>query len=421
MNDLQIIERAETQSLAVFKEIEAISLYNQAKVLSAFRSAKISYRHFSPTTGYGYGDLGKEALSEVFALAFGAEKAVVSPNIASGTHALTVALFGLLKPNDEVLSVTGNPYDTLMRVISGENVGSLKDFGIKYKAIELKDNKVDYDKIKAYLLKKKPKLIFITRSRGYSWREALPISEIALLVDFAKRYSPQSICFVDNCYGEFVEREEPLSAEADIIVGSLIKNPGGGLAPTGGYYAGKASLVDAISNRLTAPSLGTEVGSYNASYLPFFQGFFNAPAVVESALKASVLVGRTFKELGFAVSPDLSTVPKDIIRAIKFNSENELISFVRAVQYASPIDSFVTPYPCEMPGYTSEVIMASGTFIQGGSIELTADAPIREPYIAYFQGSLNYNHAKIALQKILEEMKKSAHSAQRTAHNGGKI
>ncbi len=397
-----IIKEAEISSAEIFKEIDNRAEINQKKVIDAFREHQVSARHFVGTTGYGYDDVGRDTLGKVFASIVGAESALVSPNILSGTHALTIALFGMLKTGDDLLCITGAPYDTLQDVITGDNNGSLKEYGIGYTMIDLKDNKIDYDAVKSYFVSHKaPKVVFLTRSRGYSWREALSIAEIAEVVKFIKSLSNDTIVAVDNCYGEFVETIEPPQVGADVIIGSLIKNPGGGIAPTGGYIAGKADVVEHISYRLTAPSIGAEVGSYNASYLPFYQGLFLAPSVVKNALKGCVLVGKAYNSLGYSVSPSADSYPKDIIRAIEFNTAEELISFIQGVQYASPVDSYVTPEPWAMPGYQNEVIMAAGTFMQGASIELSADSPIKAPYIAYMQGGLTYEHCKLALAECL--------------------
>ena len=386
-----------------FEKINDIALYNQEKVLKAFQNNHIALRHFSSTTGYGYDDIGRDTLCKLFADVFSCEKAIVSPLIANGTHALTLALFGILRPNDTLLYVSGEPYDTLQDVIKGDNIGSLKDFGVKFDKVELLENG-DFDKelIKEKLLVYQPKMISIQRSRGYSWRSAVTISKFDDIIKFIRQYSPKSVIMVDNCYGEFVEKLEPSDVGADLIVGSLIKNPGGGLAPTGGYIAGKAEFVDLVAGRLTAPGIGMEVGSYNSSYQYFYQGLFMAPHVVAQAMKASMLFSAVFSSYGYDVMPKPNKLGADIITSIKFNNADELIKFCQAVQQCSPIDSFVLPEPWDMPGYNHKVIMAAGTFVQGASIEMSADSPIKEPYIAYFQGSLTYEHAKIALKKCLE-------------------
>lgn len=402
-----IIKNAEASAQDLFKLIdEDISVYNQKKVLDAFRECKVSYHHFNPTTGYAYDDAGREKLAEVFAKVFGAEKAIVSPNIVSGTHALTIALFGLLKTGDTLVGATGAPYDTLQEVICGENNGSLRDYGINYKEFALKNDKIDIESVSEYLREHKPAVVMITRSRGYSWRDALSVEEIGEAVKaFRKAYAGVTV-LVDNCYGEFVEKIEPTEAGADVIAGSLIKNPGGGLAPTGGYIAGKEAAVTRIGYRLTAPSIGTEVGSYYQSYMPFFEGLFFAPSVVASALKGAILAANALGSLGYEVKPATGEMPRDIICSVKFNAREPMISFIQGIQYASPVESYATPEPWAMPGYDDEVIMAAGTFVQGASIELSSDAPVREPYIAYLQGGLTYQHCKIALAECLKRILK---------------
>ena len=402
-----IIKNAEASAQDLFKLIdEDISVYNQKKVLDAFRECKVSYHHFNPTTGYAYDDAGREKLAEVFAKVFGAEKAIVSPNIVSGTHALTIALFGLLKTGDTLVGATGAPYDTLQEVICGENNGSLRDYGINYKEFALKNDKIDIESVSEYLREHKPAVVMITRSRGYSWRDALSVEEIGEAVKaFRTAYEGVTV-LVDNCYGEFVEKIEPTEVGADVIAGSLIKNPGGGLAPTGGYMAGKEAAVTRIGYRLTAPSIGTEVGSYYQSYMPFFEGLFFAPSVVASALKGAILAANALGSLGYDVKPATGEMPRDIICSVKFNAREPMISFIQGIQYASPVESYATPEPWAMPGYEDEVIMAAGTFVQGASIELSSDAPVREPYIAYLQGGLTYQHCKIALTECLKRILK---------------
>lgn len=405
VTNLQLVTDAEIECIELFKQIDDISFFNQYKVLNAFRKYRVSTRHFAPTTGYGYDDVGRDTLAKIYSEVFGTEKAIVSPLITSGTQALTIALFGLLTINQRLLCITGPPYDTLKKVILGENIGSLKDYAIDYDEIDLKsDGKFDLEKIKSYLIVSKPNVVMITRSGGYSWREALSINDIKLACQLIKSISPSALVMVDNCYGEFVDKLEPSEVGADIIVGSLIKNPGGGIAPTGGYIAGKSILIDRISARFMSPALGLEAGSYYSSYIPFYQGFFLAPSVVSNALKGSILAGKCFSKLDFEVKPNPTFRPNDLIRAIKFNDKNKLISFIQSIQYSSPVDSHVTPYPWDMPGYEDPVIMAAGNFIQGSSIELSADSPIREPYIAYLQGGLTYEHFKIALLESLSKI-----------------
>ena len=402
----KLISDAERNASKEFSELDERALFNQKKVLDAYRNARISYYHFNPTSGYGYSDAGREKLSGVFAEVFGAESAIVSPNIVSGTHALTIALFGLLKSGDLLLSATGSPYDTLQEVISGKDNGSLRDYNISYDEIKLKNGAVDGKALESYVREHKPTVVMLTRSRGYSWRDALTTADIAEAADIVKKNSPNSVVLVDNCYGEFVETREPTQCGADVIVGSLIKNAGGGLAPTGGYIAGKSELIEKISYRLTSPSIGNEVGSYAASYMPFFQGLFLAPVVTKNALKSAILASNVFTALGFETLPKSGKLPGDIICSIKFNSPEPMISFIQSIQYLSPVESYATPEPWDMPGYNDQVIMAAGTFVQGASIELSADGPVRAPYIAYLQGALTYEHGKLAISEFLSRYDK---------------
>ena len=400
--NIEIVENAHKKSLKLFSQIDKIALINQKKVLDAFRKNAVQARHFYGTTGYGYDDIGRDTLCRVFADVFGAEDAVVSPLIANGTHALTLALFAVLRPGDTFISVSGKPYDTLDEVISGENIGSLRDFKVNFSSIELEKNgKIAADKTVSAVKKLKPKLVFIQRSRGYSQRDALSVADIARAADKIKNANPETLIMVDNCYGEFVEAHEPTEFGADLIVGSLIKNAGGGFAPTGGYIAGKKDLISLVAGRLTAPSLGNEVGSCVSGYLPYYQGLFMAPVTVANALKSSVLFGRIYGDLGYKTLPAAGKPCNDIIRSIVFNDKDKLIKFCQAIQQASPIDSNVTPEPWDMPGYNDKVIMAAGAFVQGSSIELSADGPVRPPYIAYLQGALTYEHAKLALSEFL--------------------
>ena len=406
MNIDKRIINAENDLKEVFAHIENNALENQNKVLEAFRNNRIALRHFAPTTGYGYDDIGRDTLCRLFADVFGTESAIVSPLIANGTHAISTVLFGLLRPGDVMYSATGNPYDTLMDVVAGEGIGSLHDFGIKFSKTEVDQNgKIDLQAVADAVKSQKPAIIFIQRSRGYSWRSALSVDEIREAVNVVRRYTDAPVV-VDNCYGEFTDVSEPTQVGADVIVGSLIKNPGGGLAPTGGYVAGRKNLIDLIAGRLTAPGIGMEVGSYAYGYQYFYQGLFIAPHVVEQALKASVLFSRVLGELGYETLPAFDEKQNDIITSIKFKTKEELISFCQTIQTYSPIDSHVLPEPWDMPGYQHQVIMAAGAFVQGASIEMSADAPIKEPYIAYFQGSLTYEHAKIVLNNVLANLPK---------------
>lgn len=400
----QLIEESERSLAPQFHRLEQIAYHNQKKVLQAFQNNRIALRHFAPTSGYGYGDEGRDTLGALFADIFGAEAGIVSPNILSGTHALTVGLFGLLCTGDTLFSIAGDPYDTLHEVIAGKGIGSLADYGIAFKKCDLRHGEFDYDGIRAGLSDPSVKVVFIQRSRGYEWRDALSQKQIAAACAFVRECGFEGCIFVDNCYGEFVEETEPTQSGADVAVGSLIKNPGGGIAPTGGYIVGKRAFVERIACRLTAPSIGAEVGSYMYGYQSFYQGVFLAPHVVCQALKGGLLIGACLEKLGFETSPAVMQPPYDITRAIRFRTREELIAFIQAVQEASPVDSFVQLEPWDMPGYESEVIMAAGCFVQGASIELSADAPVREPYIAYFQGGLTYEHCRYALEKILEKI-----------------
>ncbi|MDR2090296.1 MAG: methionine gamma-lyase family protein [Clostridiales bacterium] len=392
----------------VYKKIDETALKNFGKVLYAFQKNRVSQRHLFGTTGYGYGDIGRDTLNAVFADIAGAEKAVVSPYLASGTHALTVALFGLLRPGGLLLSISGEPYDTLKDVISKENAGSLKDFGIRYRGVNLSGGKFDKEKIKEALDAERgvKKVVFLQRSKGYNWRNALPLSEIREICAFVKHNDENAVIAVDNCYGEFVDAAEPTETGADIIIGSLIKNPGGGLAPTGGYIAGKAEPMEKIANRFTAPSIGTEITSYLSGYLPFYQGLFFAPTVVAAALKGCALMSALFNRLGYNTMPKPYEVPNDIITSIEFADKGRLLDFMKIIQKISPIDSYVSPEPWEMPGYEDLVVMAAGCFVGGASIELSADAPVREPYIGYLQGGLTYEHVKTAAISCAERFLK---------------
>lgn len=399
------IAGAEMRLREKFAAIESIALYNQEKVLSAFRAERLALRHFAPSTGYGYGDEGRDVLGKVYARAFGAERAVVSPAILSGTHALTVALFGLLRPGDEVLCVSGMPYDTLRGVIWGDGNGSLKEFGVSFDVLPLDANgKVDLTAVRNALLHKRYKMVYLQRSRGYELRDSFTIDEIGAVCGCVRASGFDGCIFVDNCYGEFVEEREPTQVGADIIVGSLIKNPGGGLAPTGGYIAGGEKYLLQCENRLTAPSVGAEVGSYAYGYQLYYQGFFLAPHVVAQALKGALLIGQCMAELGYENFPSVDRLPPDITRAVRFDTEKQLTDFIQSVQDVSPVDSFVKLEAWDMPGYDCKVIMAAGTFNSGASIELSADAPIREPYVAYFQGGLTYEHCKLAVREILKKL-----------------
>lgn len=394
-----------------FAAVDTVSAHNQSKVLLAFQKNKVAAHHFNPTTGYGYDDVGRECLDKVFADAFCTEKAVVSPQLVSGTHAIFCVLAGILRAGESMLAVSGRPYDTLLEAIGikGDAEGSLKEFNIDYHQVDLlADGSFDLPAIEAAVLKLKPRLVHVQRSRGYAWREAILPERMKPVFDMIKRLSPETVIIVDNCYGEFTLETEPTDFGADIIVGSLIKNPGGGLAPTGGYFAGKRALVERISNRLTVPGIGREAGSYFGSYLPFFQGLFLAPQTVAQSLKTSVLFSKLFESLSLETMPASNSVRSDIVQALRFETKDDLIGFCRCIQSVSPVDSFALPEPYAMPGYSDEVIMAAGAFIQGSSIELSADAPITEPYTGYLQGGLTYQHGRLAAMKVLTMLQKSA-------------
>ena len=405
----QLMIQTEAELKDQFARLDDIALYNQKKVLDAYKNQAIQARHMFGTTGYGYDDIGRDTLCRLYADVFHAENAIVSPNIVSGTHALTLMLFGVLRPGDKLLAVSGMPYDTLTDVILAENKGSLKDFGVSFDKIDLKTNpdltpEFDFDAIEYALKSQFVKAVFVARSRGYSLRQAISVEKVGQLIDFVKKISPKTLVLVDNCYGEFVEKIEPTDVGADLIAGSLIKNIGGGIAPTGGYIAGKSALVEQVSYRLTAPSLGMEEGSYVYGYLPYYQGLFLAPSAVKNALKGSLLFAKAYTKLGFETLPRGDMKPYDIVTSIKLGSPEKLIDFCGAIQEISPIDSNVKPMPWDMPGYQDQVIMAAGAFVQGSSIELSADSPIKEPYIVYVQGGLTYEHAYLAVQHTLETL-----------------
>ncbi|EDT13259.1 aminotransferase class I/II-fold pyridoxal phosphate-dependent enzyme [Clostridium perfringens] len=384
-----------------FKIYDEIREYNQLKVLKAFQEERISDNHFTNSTGYGYGDIGRDTLDLVYARIFNAEKALVRPHFVNGTHALGTALFGNLRPGDTILAVTGSPYDTLHSVIgiSGEeNIGSLKEYGVNYKQVDLVDGKINIEKALEMIKEDESiKLIHMQRSTGYGWRNAFQVNELGEAIKAIKELREDLIVFVDNCYGEFIDIIEPTDVGADLIAGSLIKNIGGGIAPTGGYIVGKEKYVEQASYRLTVPGIGAECGCTFGVMKDFYQGLFLAPHVAIEALKGAIFCARIMELAGFEVLPKYNDKRSDIIQAIKFNDKEKLIKFCKGVQYASPIDSFVECEPWAMPGYSDEVIMAAGAFIQGSSIELSADAPIREPYIAYLQGGLTFDHAKIGV------------------------
>jgi len=404
---ISVANSVENEIKDFFSSIDSVKEFNQYKVIKAMQNHGLSDSHFAGTTGYGYGDRGREILDAVYADVFKAEDALVRHQIVSGTHALAVSLYGNLRPGDELLSVTGKPYDTLEEIIGirGEGEGSLKDFGITYRQVDLLDDgSVDYDSIKE-AINDRTKMVLIQRSRGYGWRAALGIENIKRIISFVKGIKEDLIVLVDNCYGEFVEEEEPIEAGADIAAGSLIKNPGGGLALTGGYIVGKEKYVQNAAFRLTTPGLGKEVGCSLGNNRLMFQGLFFAPHVVAESLKGAVFCAALMERLGYETSPKSCDSRGDIIQAIKFNNADSLVSFCQGIQKGSPVDSFVTPEPWDMPGYDCHVIMAAGAFVQGSSIELSADAPMKPPYIAYMQGGLVFEHVKLGVMFAVQMMK----------------
>lgn len=400
----EMIREAERRASEAFDRAEQNALICQERVLKAFQENRISARHFSPTEGYGYDDIGRDALDEVFAYALNAESALVRPQIANGTHAIFLALSGTLEPNDTVLSLTGVPYDTLESAIglNGNLPNALSRFDIRFDSVSLKEGEVDQEKAAERLMNNPTvKMIYLQRSRGYAWREALTIAKIRKAIEFVRSIRPDVIVFVDNCYGEFTESVEPTAVGADLMAGSLIKNCGGGIAPTGGYVAGRKDLIEAVSFRQTVPGCGREIGSYAASYRPFYQGLFLAPHTVMQCLKSAILFSALFEMLQLRTMPGVESERSDIIQSVMFDRKEDMIAFMQAVQAAAPIDSFVVPEPWDMPGYADPVIMAAGTFVQGATTELSADGPIRAPYTAYLQGALTYEHAVLAARSVL--------------------
>lgn len=391
-----------------FLTIDQTAEYNQLKVIGAMQKHRVSDIHFAGTSGYGYNDLGRDTLEEVYAEAFHTESALVRPQITCGTHALAIALAANLRPGDELLAISGKPYDTLEEVIGiRPSNGSLAEYGITYRQVNLRsDDSFDWEGIKE-ALNERTKMVHIQRSKGYQTRKTLSVAEIGEAIAYVKSLRPDVICMVDNCYGEFVERIEPSDVGADLCVGSLIKNPGGGLAPAGGYIVGKEAYVENCAYRLTSPGLGKEVGATFGVMQSFYQGFFLAPTVTAGALKGAIFAANLYERLGFSVLPNGQESRHDIIQAITFGTPEGVIAFCQGIQAAAPVDSFVKPSPAPMPGYDSDVIMAAGAFVQGSSIELSADGPIKPPYAVYFQGGLTWEHAKfgilMSLQKLVEE------------------
>lgn len=400
-----LIEQEEQNIKNELNEVDKVCTYNSLKVLKAFQNNKVSEVHFNETTGYGYNDIGRETIENIYKEIFNAEDALVRGQFISGSHALTVALFAILRPNDTMLSITGKPYDTLDQVIGiEENKSSLKSFGVNYEQIDLINDDFDYEKIKNTLENKKIKLIEIQRSKGYSTRKSITLDKVEKVIKLIKEINKDVIIMIDNCYCEFVTEKEPTEVGADLVVGSLIKNLGGGIAPNGAYVVGKKELVELCAERLTLPGEGKEVGPTLGINKQFLQGLYLAPRVVSNALKTAILTSKVLEKLGYEVEPKYNDKRADIVQNVIFKDENKLIKYCQGIQSGSAIDSYVVPQPWEMPGYTDKVIMAAGAFTQGSSIELSCDGPIRPPYIAYQQGSLTYEYGKIGLAKAIQKL-----------------
>ncbi|MDR4946483.1 methionine gamma-lyase family protein [Neobacillus cucumis] len=401
-----LVRKVEQQIAEVHKGIDEKIESNQFRVLKSYQKHRVSDTHFIPSTGYGYDDIGRDTLEQIYADVFGGEAGLVRPQIISGTHAISIALFGVLRPGDELLYITGKPYDTLEEIVGirGNGVGSLKEFGISYDSVALTpEGAINWDEVAAKI-KPSTKMIGIQRSKGYATRPSFTVEEIGQMISFVKEVKSDLVVFVDNCYGEFVEEQEPCHVGADLIAGSLIKNPGGGLAKTGGYIVGKKQWVEACSYRMTSPGIGAEAGASLYSLQEMYQGFFLAPHVVGQALKGAVFTAAMLEKLGMNSSPKWDTKRTDLIQSVQFDDRDKMVSFCQAIQFASPINSYVTPHPSYMPGYEDDVIMAAGTFIQGASIELTADGPLRPPYVAYVQGGLTYSHVKMAICLAIDHL-----------------
>ncbi|WP_251943025.1 MULTISPECIES: aminotransferase class I/II-fold pyridoxal phosphate-dependent enzyme [Staphylococcus] len=403
----KLINEVETTLAPYFKEIETIAYENQEKVLDAFHAVKATESDLQGTTGYGYDDLGRDHLEEIYARTFKAEDAIVRPQIISGTHAITIALQSTLKYGDELLYITGDPYDTLLEVIgiNGNGIESLQEHGVSYNKVDLNKGTIDVDRV-LRSINDKTKMIAIQRSKGYDQRPSIGLNEIEAAIEKIKTHYPNIIIFVDNCYGEFVERREPIECGADLIAGSLIKNPGGGLAKIGGYIAGKASLIERCGYRLTAPGIGKEAGASLNSLQEMYQGFFLAPHVVSQSLKGALFTSLLLEKMNMRTNPKYDAPRTDLIQTVEFDTKEQMIQFCQSIQHASPINAHFSPEPAYMPGYEDDVIMAAGTFVQGSSIELSADGPIRPPYEAYVQGGLTYEHVKLAVSRAAERLQK---------------
>lgn len=407
-NVTELAESAESKIVEQHREVEGIAFHNQQKVLHAFKEHHVSDHHFNPSTGYGYDDEGRDTLEKVYATTFGAEAALVRPQIISGTHAISISLFGVLRPDDELLYITGKPYDTLQSIVSGgeEDTGSLKDFGINYQHIDLlEDGAVDWEAVKN-AIHDKTKVVAIQRSKGYAVRPSFTVNQIKDMVEKIRGIKKDVIIFVDNCYGEFVETLEPTNVGVDLMAGSLIKNPGGGIAKTGGYIAGKKEFVTKCAYRMTSPGIGSEAGASLNTLLDMYQGFFLAPHVVSQAVKGAIFTSAVLEEIGMTTEPHYSQKRTDLIQSVSFQTPEQMIQFCKAIQAHSPINAQFAPEPAYMPGYEDDVIMAAGTFIQGSSMELTADGPIRPPYTAFIQGGLTYEHVKYAILGAVQSLYK---------------
>ena len=403
----ELIKQTEKEIKPIFEQIEEIAQYNSLKIINAFQKYRLSELHFTSTTGYGYDDIGRECVENIFAEVLGGQDALVRTQIVSGTHALTIALFALLRPNDTILSIAGKPYDTLDTVIGiKENASSLKSFGVKYEQIDLKCNNFDTEKIIERVSKKNIKVIHIQRSRGYALRETISIEQLKNIIKEIRKINNEAIIMIDNCYCEFVEKDTPLEIGADIIVGSLIKNLGGGIATNGGYIVGKKDLVELAGERLTSPGQGKEVGPTNGANKMFLQGLYFAPSVVASSLKTAILASAVLEKIGYKVSPRFNSHRSDIVQTIEFGNPDDMIKYCKGIQFGSAINAHCAPEPSDMPGYSDKIIMASGSFTQGSSIELSCDGPIRPPYVAFMQGGLTYQYGKLGVLKAIQMLER---------------